>query len=245
MYLSYNEFVCTLSKVTSATSVTGQKYYDIHIIDNLICGKRGIGTSFQIKLAKLYNAYIDLPIINTTTLKPYVGGVQSPALAILVEANLVKTPASDDFVLNDREKGELIKPIVDNENSTKGKSKSNNKKFYVIVLLCIVLGLLIKFSSRPSLDAIGCMEELIPNKEYVIQQNTIATYDKENNALLTQYSVDQNDMGVTQMLLDGRAKMIPAGRRARFIKIIRGNAVVHIEGEAFNMIIPTSALIPE
>lgn len=50
------------------------------------------------------------------------------------------------------------------------------------------------------------MEELIPNKEYVIQQNTIATYDKESNALLTQYSVDQNDMGVTQMLLDGRAK---------------------------------------
>ncbi|MEH2790725.1 hypothetical protein V7T18_08670 [Segatella copri] len=57
--------------------------------------------------------------------------------------------------------------------------------------------------------------------------------------------MDQNDMGVTQMLLDGRAKMIPAGRRARFIKIIRGNAVVHIEGEAFNMIIPTSALVPE
>lgn len=171
--------------------------------------------------------------------------MQSPALAILVEANLVKTPASDDFVLNDREKGELIKPIVDNENLTKVKSKSNNKKFYVIVLLCIVLGLLIKFSSKPSLDAIGSMEELIPNKEYIIQQNTIATYDKESNALLTQYSVDQNDMGVTQMLLDGRAKMIPAGRRARFIKIIQGNAVVHIEGEAFNMIIPTSALIPE
>lgn len=39
--------------------------------------------------------------------------------------------------------------------------------------------------------------------------------------------------------------MIPAGRRARFIKIIQGNAVVHIEGEAFNMIIPTSALVPE
>lgn len=109
-------------------------------------------------------------------------------------------------MLNDREKGELIKPIVDNENSTKVKSKSNNKKFYVIVLLCIVLGLLIKFSSKPSLDAIGSMEELIPNKEYIIQQNTIATYDKESNALLTQYSVDQNDMGVTQMLLDGRAK---------------------------------------
>ena len=84
-----------------------------------------------------------------------------------------------------------------------------------------------------------------PELRYIIQQNTIATYDKESNALLTQYSVDQNDMGVTQMLLDGRAKMIPAGRRARFIKIIQGNAVVHIEGEAFNMIIPTSALIPE
>ena len=240
MYLSYNEFVCTLSKVTSATSVTGQKYYDIHIIDNLICGK---DSAHRFPRGRIHN--IDLPIINTTTLKPYVGGVQSPALAILVEANLVKTPASDDFVLNDREKGELIKPIVDNENSTKGKSKGNNKKFYVIVLLCIVLGLLIKFSSKPSLDAIGCMDELIPNKEYVIQQNTIATYDKENNALLTQYSVDQNDMGVTQMLLDGRAKMIPAGRRVRFIKIIQGDAVVHIEGEAFNMIIPTSALIPE
>ena len=48
MFLSYNEFVSVLSKVTRATSVTGQKYYDIHIIDNLICGKRGVGTSFQI-----------------------------------------------------------------------------------------------------------------------------------------------------------------------------------------------------
>ena len=245
MSLSYNEFVSILSKVTRATSVTSQKYYDIHIIDNLICGKRGGGTSFQIKLAKLYNAYIDLPIINTTTLKPYVGGVQSPALAILVEANLVKTPASDDFVLNDRAKGEIIRPTGDNEKSTNGKSKSNNKKFYLIVLLCVALGLVIKFSGRPSLEAKGDMEELIPNKEYVIQHNTIATYDKEDNELLTQYSVDQNDMGVTQMLLDGRAKMRPAGRRAKFIKIIRGNAVVCIEGEAFNMIIPTSALKPQ
>lgn len=115
----------------------------------------------------------------------------------------------------------------------------------MIVLLCVALGLVIKFSGRPSLEAKGDMEELISNKEYVIQHNTIATYDKEDNELLTQYSVDQNDMGVTQMLLDGRAKMIPAGRRAKFIKIIRGNAVVCIEGEAFNMIIPTSALKPQ
>ena len=89
MSLSYNEFVSILSKVTRATSVTDQKYYDIHIIDNLICGKRGGGTSFQINMANLYNAYMDLPLINTTTLKPYAGGVQSPALAILMEANLV------------------------------------------------------------------------------------------------------------------------------------------------------------
>lgn len=135
-----------------------------------------------------------------------------------------------------------MKPTVDNEKATNGKSKSNNKKFYVIVLLCVVLGLVIKFSSRPSLEAKDDMEDLIPNKEYVIRDNTIGTYNKDDNQLLTQYSVDQNDMGVTQMLVDGRAKMIPAGRRAKFIKIIRGNAVVRIEGEAFNMIIPTSAL---
>lgn len=239
MSLSYNEFVSKLSKVTGATSVTGQKYYDIHIIDNLICGKRGNGTSFQINMVSLYNAYVDLSLINTTTLKPYVGGVQSPALAILKEANLDKTHALDDFVLNDREN---TKPTVDNEKATNGKSKSNNKKFYVIVLLCVVLGLVIKFSSRPSLEAKDDMEDLIPNKEYVIRDNTIGTYNKDDNQLLTQYSVDQNDMGVTQMLVDGRAKMIPAGRRAKFIKIIRGNAVVRIEGEAFNMIIPTSAL---
>lgn len=242
MSLSYNEFVSILSKVTRATSVTGLEYYDIRIIDNLICGKRGIGTSFQINLASLYNAYLDLPLINTTTLKPYVGGVQSPALAILMEANLVKNPAQDDFVLNDREN---IKPTIYNEKATNGKSKSNNKKFYVIVLLCVVLGLVIKFSSRPSLEAKDDMEDLIPNKEYVILHNTIGTYNKDDNELLTQYSVDQNDMGVTQMLFDGRAKMIPAGRRAKFIKIIRGDAVVRIEGEAFNMIIPTSALSPQ
>lgn len=165
--------------------------------------------------------------------------MQSPALAILKEANLDKTHALDDFVLNDREN---MKPTVDNEKATNGKSKSNNKKFYVIVLLCVVLGLVIKFSSRPSLEAKDDMDDLIPNKEYVIRDNTIGTYNKDDNQLLTQYSVDQNDMGVTQMLVDGRAKMIPAGRRAKFIKIIRGNAVVRIEGEAFNMIIPTSAL---
>jgi hypothetical protein len=45
------------------------------------------------------------------------------------------------------------------------------------------------------------------------------------------------------VLLGGVAAQLPA--QERFIKIIQGNAVVHIEGEAFNMIIPTSALIPE
>ena len=66
MSLSYNEFVSKLSKVTGATSVTGQKYYDIHIIDNLICGKRGNGTSFQINMVSLYTVYykhLTLPTI--------------------------------------------------------------------------------------------------------------------------------------------------------------------------------------
>jgi len=42
-----------------------------------------------INIENLYNAYIELDVVNTKTLKPYVNGVQSPAYAILMKANLI------------------------------------------------------------------------------------------------------------------------------------------------------------
>ncbi|WP_052081985.1 hypothetical protein [Porphyromonas macacae] len=71
------------------------RYTSIHIENEEVCigTRESTGKHFKIIIDRLYNAYYELKVsgikINTTTLKKYVNGVQSPSLAILKEMKLV------------------------------------------------------------------------------------------------------------------------------------------------------------
>lgn len=88
--ISKQEFIDRIKTIHSAISVRGIKYSNIQLC-GLVC--KGIRDStnkpFQISLDKLYEAYKKLDVINTTTLKSDIKGVQSPALAILMKVGLV------------------------------------------------------------------------------------------------------------------------------------------------------------
>ena len=88
--ISKQEFIDRIKTIHSAISVRGIKYSNIQLC-GLVC--KGIRDSthkpFQISLDKLYEAYKELDVINTTTLKSYVNRAQSPALAILMKVGLV------------------------------------------------------------------------------------------------------------------------------------------------------------
>lgn len=79
-----------ISQVTTAESIKGRHYDGIKVVGKFIIGvRRSTSKSFKINIENLYNAYIELDVVNTTTLRPYVNGVQSPAYAILIKANLI------------------------------------------------------------------------------------------------------------------------------------------------------------
>ena len=88
--LSKSDFIAAIAKIHDAESTRGRKYTNIQIKNGLIIGTRESTKGvFNISIERLYQAYTDLLRFNTTTLKPYVNGVQSPALAILMAANLI------------------------------------------------------------------------------------------------------------------------------------------------------------
>ncbi|KGN73020.1 hypothetical protein HQ47_09185 [Porphyromonas macacae] len=90
-----SEFLERLRGIHSATSKTEMRYTSIHIENEEVCigTRESTGKHFKIIIDRLYNAYYELKVsgikINTTTLKKYVNGVQSPSLAILKEMKLV------------------------------------------------------------------------------------------------------------------------------------------------------------
>ena len=87
--ISKDEFLKRLRCVHSATSVNGAKYVSIQTNGRVCTGIReSTGLYFTIDIDKLYSAYYELERINTKTLKKYVNRVQSPSLAILIEAKL-------------------------------------------------------------------------------------------------------------------------------------------------------------
>lgn len=89
--VSKEEFFRRITEISSAKSVTGKTYSQIHINqDRKICTgvREERGESFEIQLEKLFEAYQNLNVINTATLKEYVDRVQSPSFAILKEAGL-------------------------------------------------------------------------------------------------------------------------------------------------------------
>ena len=87
--ISKDGFLKRLRCVHSATSVNGAKYVSIQTNGRVCTGIReSTGSYFTIDVDKLYSAYYELERINTKTLKKYVNSVQSPSLAILIEAKL-------------------------------------------------------------------------------------------------------------------------------------------------------------
>ena len=89
--ISKSEFIDKVSIVKEATSKRGIPYKSISCDGNRIRGIRcnGRNNPFAINVDKLYNAYLQLDVINTSTLKSFVPGVQSPAYAILTKINLI------------------------------------------------------------------------------------------------------------------------------------------------------------
>lgn len=88
--ISKEEFLKRLQCVHSATSVNGTKYISIQTNGRICTGIReSTGKKFEIDVDRLYSAYFELKQINTITLKKYVDRVQSPSLAILIEAKLL------------------------------------------------------------------------------------------------------------------------------------------------------------
>jgi len=88
--IDYNAFTCKIAKVEFAVSKSGIEYISIHCDGNMCIGTRkSTNNLFKINLVKLYQAYVECEVINTTTLKPYVDRVQSPSYAILIAAELI------------------------------------------------------------------------------------------------------------------------------------------------------------
>lgn len=98
--LSIDDFTFRISHLKSAWSTSmSTQYVDIKIDGNKIVGVRfSTRNSFSIPLDKLYQAYTELTEINTTTLKPYIDRVQSPALAILIYIGAIAEPGKEPLV---------------------------------------------------------------------------------------------------------------------------------------------------
>lgn len=132
--MSYSEFVDLIKRINVATSVTGVEYIDIHVDGEKVVGiRQSTDKPFAISLKDLYEAYNSVPVFTTTELKPYVGGVQSPSLAILIAINAVK-PADGEQINH-------IKPI-ESASGTKGTSVWLKKFLITFIIggLFIVIG---------------------------------------------------------------------------------------------------------
>lgn len=87
--LTKEQFVNLLKEIKGAASIKGKHYSNIQLKGGKIVGTRDdTQGSFEIDINKLYDAYNTCETINTSTLKPYVDRVQSPAYAILMEMGL-------------------------------------------------------------------------------------------------------------------------------------------------------------
>lgn len=88
--LSFDSFIAEIKKVKYAISKRGAEYVMIHCEGNNCIGiRKNTNKPFDIDLAKLYQAYMECEVINTSTLKNYVDREQSPSYAILMKAGLV------------------------------------------------------------------------------------------------------------------------------------------------------------
>lgn len=90
--ISKSEFIDKISLVKEATSKRGVPYKSISCDGNRIRGIRcnEKNNTFAINVDKLYCAYLQLDVINTSKLRRFVPGVQSPSYAILSEIKLIR-----------------------------------------------------------------------------------------------------------------------------------------------------------
>lgn len=93
--LSEEQFIKKLKSLPKAISVQDKVLYDeFHFDEQYLYGIRhktnGELSPFKISLVQLHKAYLADNKHNTKSLKPFVNGVQSPALAILLETDLTK-----------------------------------------------------------------------------------------------------------------------------------------------------------
>lgn len=101
--LSKTEFIDAIAKINNAESITGVKYNNIDVVNGIICGIReSTDEPFSISVDALYNAYSELDVFNTSALKPYVNRVQSPAMAILIEAKLVSPTENETRAISQK-----------------------------------------------------------------------------------------------------------------------------------------------
>jgi len=87
--MEYSDFKILLSRITSATSVTGKSYTRISVKCDQIYYRRESGSNESIDLRELYDVYKKCTFINTSILRTYISGRKfSPSLAILIESEL-------------------------------------------------------------------------------------------------------------------------------------------------------------
>lgn len=123
------------------------------------------------------------------------------------------------------------------------KSGRKFSKKWLIFNLCV--GVIACLSFLPKCNDAMKSDMLIENKVYIVKENTIGTYNKEDASKFTQACVDHDKRTFYEMLYDGSAKSIPAGTRVTFIGYVKGYACVQPETEPFTVLIPESQLIKE
>ncbi|MTI31095.1 hypothetical protein [Xanthovirga aplysinae] len=91
--MEQTEFKQKLSRIRTATSITGKKYHSIHINGDSIHFIRENKTNLErISVEELYELFTKENSINTAIAKSYISGrVQSPAVAILNQFNTIST----------------------------------------------------------------------------------------------------------------------------------------------------------
>lgn len=145
---SYEEFSSAIKNISSAQSVTGINYTGLSVEDEKIIGVReSTNVPFSISLKRLYDAFCEVKVFTTGSLKPYVDRVQSPSLAILIACGaIVKADESQTVTIQEERK---TSAAVTSGNSDAG---SWLKKFFLAFLIGGALILCGKFCSEDTVS---------------------------------------------------------------------------------------------
>lgn len=166
---SFDEFSNAIRLISSAQSVTGINYINLAVEDGKIVGIReSTNAPFSISLNSLYQAYSEVKVFTTGSIKPYVDRVQSPSLAILIASGaIVKADESQAVTI----KKERIKTATtDNVNSG---ASSWIKKFLLTFLICGALILIGKLYSEDTVSN-GHLTEAAHEKAVVAIKSQIS-----------------------------------------------------------------------